>query len=77
MRRISEKLSTLRSRIRLRRTVVLIMDHRLLGAPGADELSLMLRGFLIRLSALDGQLEDNRGQLPSSICPNWTPIADM
>jgi mitotic spindle assembly checkpoint protein MAD2B len=26
-----------------------------------DELSLMLRGFLIRLTALDGQLEDNRG----------------
>ena len=33
----------------------------LIGAPGADELSLMLRGFLIRLTALDGQLEDNRG----------------
>lgn len=34
---------------------------RLQGAPTADELSLMLRGLLIRLSALDGQLEDNRG----------------
>jgi len=34
----------------------------LLGAPSADELSLMLRGFLIRLMALDSQLEDNRGE---------------
>lgn len=33
------------------------------GAPSADELSLMLRGFLIRLMALDSQLEDNRGEL--------------
>lgn len=36
-------------------------EDRLIGAPSADELSLMLRGFLIRLMALDGQLEDNRG----------------
>ena len=35
---------------------------RILGAPGADELSLLLRGFLIKLSALDGQLVDNKGQ---------------
>jgi len=38
-----------------------LIEARLIGAPGADELSLMLRGFLIRLTALDGQLEDNRG----------------
>lgn len=37
---------------------------RLIGAPGKDELSLMLRGFLIRLMALDGQLEDNKGIPP-------------
>ena len=36
-------------------------DRRLLGAPTADELSLVLRGFLIRLMALDAQLEDNQG----------------
>lgn len=29
-----------------------------MGAPGHEELSLMLRGFLIKLTALDGQLED-------------------
>ncbi|ORX37149.1 DNA-binding protein [Kockovaella imperatae] len=34
----------------------------LLGAPLAEDLSLMLRGFLIRLVALDSQLEDNRGE---------------
>ncbi|CAD6564520.1 MAG: hypothetical protein TREMPRED_005398 [Tremellales sp. Tagirdzhanova-0007] len=39
----------------------------LIGAPGADELSLMLRGFLIRLTALDGQLEDNRGETTFAI----------
>lgn len=33
-----------------------------IGSPSADELSLMLRGFLIRLTALEGQLEDNRGK---------------
>jgi len=42
-------------------------ETQLLGAPGADELSLMLRGFLIRLSALDGQLEDNRGDTTFAI----------
>jgi mitotic spindle assembly checkpoint protein MAD2B len=30
----------------------------LVGAPGTEELSLMLRGFLIKLTSLDGQLED-------------------
>jgi hypothetical protein len=39
-----------------------VSDQRLLGSPSADELSLMLRGFLIRLMALDSQLEDNRGE---------------
>jgi len=34
----------------------------LVGAPGAEELSLMLRGFLIRLTALDGQLLDIKGE---------------
>lgn len=41
---------------------------RLQGAPTADELSLMLRGLLIRLSALDGQLEDNRGACGLTNC---------
>ncbi|KAK1925667.1 DNA-binding protein [Papiliotrema laurentii] len=34
----------------------------LLGAPSADELSLMLRGFLIKLMALDSQLEETKGE---------------
>ncbi|WWC62922.1 uncharacterized protein I303_105520 [Kwoniella dejecticola CBS 10117] len=34
----------------------------LIGAPNADELGLMLRGFLIKLNALDGQLLDNKGE---------------
>ncbi|OWT35815.1 mitotic spindle assembly checkpoint protein MAD2B [Cryptococcus neoformans Bt1] len=34
-------------------------DVGLTGAPNADELGLMLRGFLIKLSSLDGQLLDN------------------
>ncbi|KAK1920543.1 DNA-binding protein [Papiliotrema laurentii] len=41
----------------------------LLGAPSADELSLMLRGFLIKLMALDSQLEETKAQ---SI-PPWVP----
>lgn len=28
-----------------------------------EELSLMLRGFLIKLTSLDGQLEDIKGEL--------------
>ncbi|WWC71048.1 uncharacterized protein I206_105001 [Kwoniella pini CBS 10737] len=34
----------------------------LIGAPNADELGLMLRGFLIKLNALEGQLLDNKGE---------------
>jgi hypothetical protein len=37
-------------------------DDSLVGAPGMEELSLMLRGFLIRLTSLDGQLEDIKGE---------------
>jgi hypothetical protein len=37
-------------------------DGRLVGAPGMEELSLMLRGFLIKLTSLDGQLEDIKGK---------------
>ncbi|ORY22038.1 DNA-binding protein [Naematelia encephala] len=44
-----------------------LRDAPLLGAPGVDELSLMLRGFMIRLTALDGQLEDNRGETTFAI----------
>lgn len=38
-------------------------DDSLVGAPGMEELSLMLRGFLIKLTSLDGQLEDIKGEL--------------
>ncbi|KAL7420084.1 hypothetical protein Q5752_005049 [Cryptotrichosporon argae] len=34
-------------------------DVKIAGAPTEDELGLMLRGFLIRLTALDSQLTDN------------------
>ncbi|WWD05274.1 hypothetical protein V865_003347 [Kwoniella europaea PYCC6329] len=34
----------------------------LIDAPNAEELGLMLRGFLIKLNALDGQLLDNQGE---------------
>jgi len=40
-------------------------DGSLVGAPGMEELSLMLRGFLIKLTSLDGQLEDIKGELQS------------
>lgn len=45
------------------------MDTRLTGAPNADELGLMLRGFLIKLSSLDGQLLDNNGTYAYYIAP--------
>lgn len=38
------------------------------GAPNADELGLMLRGFLIKLSSLDGQLLDNNGAYALPYC---------
>ena len=37
-------------------------EAQLVGAPTADDLSLLLRGFLIRLTALDSQLLDNQGE---------------
>jgi hypothetical protein len=37
-------------------------DDSLVGAPGMEELSSMLRGFLIKLTSLDGQLEDIKGE---------------
>ena len=40
-------------------------DDSLVGAPGMEELSMMLRGFLIKLTSLDGQLEDIKGELGS------------
>ncbi|WWD18736.1 hypothetical protein CI109_103190 [Kwoniella shandongensis] len=42
-------------------------DVGLIGAPNADELSLMLRGFLIKLTALDGQLLENKGETTFAI----------
>jgi len=42
-------------------------DDSLVGAPGMEELSLMLRGFLIKLTSLDGQLEDIKGELIASL----------
>ncbi|KIR38509.1 mitotic spindle assembly checkpoint protein MAD2B [Cryptococcus deuterogattii 99/473] len=44
-------------------------DIGLTGAPNADELGLMLRGFLIKLSSLDGQLLDNNGTYAYYIAP--------
>ncbi|WRT68061.1 uncharacterized protein IL334_005036 [Kwoniella shivajii] len=37
------------------------IDIGLIGSPNADELGLMLRGFLIKLNALDGQLLECKG----------------
>ncbi|KAK8858845.1 hypothetical protein IAR55_003075 [Kwoniella newhampshirensis] len=42
-------------------------DVGLIGAPNAEELSLMLRGFLIKLTALDGQLLENKGETTFAI----------
>ncbi|ADV25719.1 mitotic spindle assembly checkpoint protein MAD2B [Cryptococcus gattii Ru294] len=42
-------------------------DIGLTGAPNADELGLMLRGFLIKLSSLDGQLLDNNEECTFAI----------
>jgi hypothetical protein len=36
-------------------------DGRIVNAPSPEKLSLMLRAFLIRLAALDGQLLDSPG----------------
>lgn len=35
---------------------------RIIGAPSSFDLELLLRGFLVRLCALDTQLLDNRGE---------------
>lgn len=37
------------------------LTPRIQNAPSPDDLSLALRGFLIRLTALDGQLLDCKG----------------
>ncbi|BEI79739.1 hypothetical protein CcaverHIS002_0102680 [Cutaneotrichosporon cavernicola] len=42
-------------------------DAKIQGAPDEKGLSLMLRGFLIRLAALDGQLLDNPGDTSFAI----------
>ncbi|TXT05289.1 uncharacterized protein COLE_06609 [Cutaneotrichosporon oleaginosum] len=42
-------------------------DAKIQGAPDEEGLSLMLRGFLIRLVALDGQLLDNPGDTSFAI----------
>ncbi|OCF40294.1 mitotic spindle assembly checkpoint protein MAD2B [Kwoniella heveanensis CBS 569] len=42
-------------------------DVGLIGAPNADELGLMLRGFLIKLNALDGQLLDIKDETTFAI----------
>ncbi|WVO18586.1 hypothetical protein L204_106305 [Cryptococcus depauperatus] len=47
-------------------------DVGLVGAPNADELGLMLRGFLIRLSALDGQLQDNKEECTFAVIVETT-----
>ncbi|WVF68763.1 hypothetical protein IAT40_003535 [Kwoniella sp. CBS 6097] len=43
------------------------VDIGLIGAPNADELGLMLRGFLIKLNALDGQLLDIKDETTFAI----------
>lgn len=47
------------------------------GAPNADELGLMLRGFLIKLSSLDGQLLDNNGEYALLHRPPPSPLRDF
>ncbi|WVR06599.1 hypothetical protein IAU60_003631 [Kwoniella sp. DSM 27419] len=43
------------------------VDVGLVGAPTAEELGLMLRGFLIKLNALDSQLLENKGETTFAI----------
>ncbi len=46
-------------RIKLSTSIqVLMLDHRLAGAPKLFELTTMLQTFVTRLMALDGQLTD-------------------
>lgn len=45
-------------------------DDRIIGAPSAFDLDLLLRGFLVRLVALDSQLEDLRGET------TWNIVAE-
>lgn len=47
-----------------------IADDRIIGAPSAFDLDLLLRGFLVRLVALDSQLLDLRGET------TWTIVAE-
>lgn len=47
-----------------------IADNRIIGAPSAFDLDLLLRGFLVRLVALDSQLLDLRGET------TWTIVAE-
>lgn len=49
---------------------VRIADDRIIGAPSAFDLDLLLRGFLVRLVALDSQLLDLRGET------TWTIVAE-
>lgn len=45
-------------------------DNRIIGAPSAFDLDLLLRGFLVRLVALDSQLQDLRGET------TWNIVAE-